>query len=177
MGNWVTNIKTYSDSVELISEIKLRLNRFMEEFESISDSMKDMRLEDVDKTPSEMLSYQLGWTDLLLSWEKRELAGEDVQTPSPDYKWNNLGGLYRDFYEKFGCYSLSEQSAMLEENTNRICEWIADLSHDELFVPEQRKWATTNAKWPVYKWIHINTVAPFTNFRTKIRKWKKKAEL
>ncbi|MER2002308.1 MAG: ClbS/DfsB family four-helix bundle protein, partial [Carnobacterium inhibens] len=24
-----------------------------------------------------------------------------------------------------------------------------------------------------WKWIHINTVAPFTNFRTKIRKWKK----
>ncbi|MCB6437728.1 ClbS/DfsB family four-helix bundle protein, partial [Erysipelatoclostridium ramosum] len=25
----------------------------------------------------------------------------------------------------------------------------------------------------VYKWIHINTVAPFTNFRGKIRKWKR----
>ncbi|AQP77350.1 hypothetical protein B0X25_10755 [Listeria monocytogenes] len=25
----------------------------------------------------------------------------------------------------------------------------------------------------MYKWIHINSVAPFTNFRTKIRKWKK----
>ncbi|MDU5101023.1 MAG: ClbS/DfsB family four-helix bundle protein, partial [Clostridium butyricum] len=23
------------------------------------------------------------------------------------------------------------------------------------------------------KWIHINTVAPFKSFRTKIRKWKK----
>ncbi|KWZ73162.1 hypothetical protein HMPREF3198_01521 [Winkia neuii] len=29
--------------------------------------------------------------------------------------------------------------------------------------------------WPVWKWVHINTVAPFTTFRTKIRKWKKLA--
>ena len=47
------------------------------------------------------------------------------------------------------------------------------LDHETLFVPEQRKWATTPAKWPVWKWIHINTVAPFKNFRAHLRKWKK----
>ncbi|HGI2398361.1 TPA: ClbS/DfsB family four-helix bundle protein, partial [Streptococcus agalactiae] len=35
--------------------------------------------------------------------------------------------------------------------------------------------ATKNAVWEVYKFIHINTVAPFGTFRTKIRKWKKVA--
>ncbi|MGO3317954.1 MAG: ClbS/DfsB family four-helix bundle protein, partial [Leuconostoc carnosum] len=28
---------------------------------------------------------------------------------------------------------------------------------------------------PVWKWVHINSVAPFGTFRTKIRKWKKAA--
>lgn len=39
-----------------------------------------------------------------------------------------------------------------------------------------RKWAdeaTKTAVWEVYKFIHVNTVAPFGTFRTKIRKWKK----
>ena len=39
-----------------------------------------------------------------------------------------------------------------------------------------RKWAdeaTKKAVWEVYKFIHVNTVAPFGTFRTKIRKWKK----
>lgn len=53
------------------------------------------------------------------------------------------------------------------ENKNEL------ITEEELFIPEVRKWATTTAKWPVYKWIHINSVAPFTNFRSKIRKWKK----
>ena len=39
-----------------------------------------------------------------------------------------------------------------------------------------RKWAdkaTKTAVREVYKFIHINTAAPFETFRTKIRKWKK----
>ena len=33
--------------------------------------------------------------------------------------------------------------------------------------------ATKTAVWEEYKFIHVNTVAPFGSFRTKIRKWKK----
>jgi len=39
----------------------------------------------------------------------------------------------------------------------------------EVFIYE----ATKTAVWEVYKFIHVNTVAPFGSFRTKIRKWKK----
>ena len=53
---------------------------------------------------------------------------------------------------------------------------IDSLSEEELFEPHMRKWAdgaTKTAVWEVYKFIHINTVAPIGTFRTKIRKWKK----
>ena len=53
---------------------------------------------------------------------------------------------------------------------------IDSLSEEELFKPHMRKWAdeaTKTAVWEVYKFIHVNTVAPFGTFRTKIRKWKK----
>jgi len=53
---------------------------------------------------------------------------------------------------------------------------IDSLSEEELFKPYMRKWsdeATKTAVWEVYKFIHVNTVAPFGTFRTKIRKWKK----
>ena len=35
--------------------------------------------------------------------------------------------------------------------------------------------ATKTAVWEVYKFIHVNTVAPFGTVRTKIRKRKKAA--
>ena len=55
---------------------------------------------------------------------------------------------------------------------------IDSMSEDELFQPQMRRWAddaTKTAAWEVYKFIHVNTVAPFGTFRTKIRKWKKAA--
>ena len=39
-----------------------------------------------------------------------------------------------------------------------------------------RKWAddaTKTAVWEVYKFIHVNTVAPFKTFRTKLENGRK----
>ncbi|KXT85648.1 hypothetical protein STRDD11_00286 [Streptococcus sp. DD11] len=96
-----------------------------------------------------------------------------METPAPGYKWNNLGGLYQSFYETYGGLSLAEQAEQLKAAAGQVCTWLATLSDQEFFEPEQRAWATTKARWPLWKWVHINTVAPFTNFRTQIRKWKR----
>ncbi|OJG13962.1 ClbS/DfsB family four-helix bundle protein [Enterococcus canintestini] len=157
----------------MIAEVKQRYQKYITEFETIPEELKNKRIEEVDKTPSENLSYQLGWLTLLLEWEEKEKAGIEVQTPAEGYKWNNLGGLYQSFYEAYGTKTLAEQITQLNKKVIELCTWIEMLNDKELFEPEQRKWATTKAKWPLYKWIHINSVAPFTNFRTKIRKWKK----
>ena len=53
---------------------------------------------------------------------------------------------------------------------------VDSMCEEELFQPHMRRWAdgaTKTAVWEVYKFIHVNTVAPFGMFRTKIRKWKK----
>lgn len=74
--------------------------------------------------------------------------------------------------------SLTELKARLAENVSRIDAMMDSMSEEELFQPHRRKWAddaTKTAVWAVYKSIHVNTVAPFGTFRTKIRKWKKSA--
>ena len=65
-----------------------------------------------------------------------------------------------------------------DENIVAIQTMIDSMSEEELFQPHMRRWAddaTKTAVWEVYKFIHVNTVAPFGTFRTKIRKWKKAA--
>ena len=72
--------------------------------------------------------------------------------------------------------SLQELKEVLNDNIDSIYAMIDSLSEEELFEPHMRKWAdgaTKTAVWEVYKFIHINTVAPFGTFRTKIRQWKK----
>ncbi|AZB07982.1 DfsB family protein [Chryseobacterium sp. G0162] len=169
-------MQSYKDKTELIEEIKTRYHLYDQEFDDIKEAEKDLLKPGVDKTPSQNISYQIGWTHLILQWESDEKKGIEVKTPTPEYKWNNLKGLYQSFYEQYGSYSLSDQRELLKKQVNEIIKWIESLNDNTLFVPEQRKWATTSAKWPVWKWIHINTVAPFKNFRSQLRKWKKETD-
>ena len=169
-------MKTYASREELKDEIKKTHSRFIAEFDNIPEEKKDLRAEGVDRTPAENLAYQVGWTTLLLKWEQDERNGLEVKTPSEQFKWNQLGELYQWFTDTYAGLSLHELRAMLDRNIQGICKMIDSMSDEELFAPHRRRWAdgaTKSAVWEVYKFIHVNTVAPFGTFRTKIRKWKK----
>ncbi|MDD7305262.1 MAG: ClbS/DfsB family four-helix bundle protein [Peptoniphilaceae bacterium] len=171
-------MKIYNNKEELKDEIKKTFEKYICEFEPIPEDLKDKRVEEVDRTPAENLSYQVGWTTLLLKWEKDEKKGIHVKTPSDKFKWNELNKLYQYFTDTYAHLSLEELKKQLRKNIEEIYAMIDHLSEEELFKAHQRKWAdqaTKTAIWPVYKFIHVNTVAPFKTFRTKIRKWKKLA--
>ena len=61
-------MQVYKNSAELIDQIKESYHKFIDEYEGITDDVADERIEQVDKTPREMLSYQVGWINMILSW-------------------------------------------------------------------------------------------------------------
>ncbi|HEP3441711.1 TPA: ClbS/DfsB family four-helix bundle protein [Streptococcus pyogenes] len=169
-------MRSYESKEELKNEIKKTFEKYISEFDNIPEELKDKRLPEVDRTPAENLAYQVGWTTLVLKWEEDEKKGIDVKTPSDKFKWNQLGELYQWFTDTYAHKSLYELKEQLTENVKKIYLMIDELTDEELFKPHMRKWAdeaTKTATWEVYKFIHVNTVAPFGTFRTKIRKWKK----
>ena len=169
-------MKVYTSKNELKNEIEKSYTKYISEFHDIPEDKKDIRSEEVDRTPAENLAYQVGWTTLVLKWETDERNGLEVKTPLEQFKWNQLGDLYNWFTETYASLSLKDLKVMLDNNINKLYKIIDSMSEDELFKPHQRKWAdeaTKTTVWEVYKFIHINTVAPFGTFRTKIRKWKK----
>ncbi len=62
---------------------------------------------------------------------------------------------------------------MFAQAESEWLEWIENLSEEELFVQGQRRWTGDKPNWPMARWIHINSAAPFGTFRAKIRKWKR----
>jgi len=164
----------YKNRQELILEISKRAELFIEEFNDIDEKYKNTLIEGIDRTPYQMIAYQLGWINLILNWEKKEEKGHIVITPTPDYKWNNLGGLYESFYNEYKGYTLKELKTMFIKSEEKIIGLINSYTDEELFQTNSRRWASsTPSNWLICKWIHINTVAPFKSFRIKIRKWKK----
>ena len=169
-------MRSYESKEELKNEIKKTFGKYISEFDNIPEELKDKRVDQVDRTPAENLAYQVGWTTLVLKWEEDEKKGIEVKTPSDKFKWNQLGELYQWFTDIYAHKSLKELKELLSQNIEDIYSLIDNLTEEELFKPHMRKWAdeaTKTATWEVYKFIHVNTVAPFGTFRTKIRKWKK----
>lgn len=166
-------MKSYQSRQNLVDEINRTYGVFREEFDDIESDSFDIRLEGVDKTPREMIAYQIGWLTLVRSWDRDELDGLDVVTPSPKYKWNQLGELYLDFYAQYKDCSSNELLDTFKDAKDDFVSWVLSLDDPVLFEPRKRTWATTSANWPLWKWIHINSVAPFTNFRPAIRRWKR----
>ncbi len=171
-------MRSYENKEVFKAEIKKTFINYISEFDNIPEALKDKRVDGIERTPSENLAYQVGWTTLILKWENDERNGLHVKTPSDEFKWNQLGDLYQWFTDTYSHLSLQELKSMLTQNINSIILMVDSLTDEELFEPHMRKWAddaTKTAVWEVYKFIHVNTVAPFTTFRTKIRKWKKSA--
>jgi len=170
-GQWVQG---YSSKKELINEINKRAKLFIDEFKEIKDENRDTFVKEVDRSPAQMIAYQLGWMNLIFLWEEKNKNDETVITPSENYKWNNLGGLYQSFYKKYENYSIKKLITEFNITVKKITDLIEVYTEKELFEQNQRQWASsTPSNWPIWKWIHINTVAPFKTFRIKIRKWKR----
>ena len=72
----------YSSKKELIDEINKRAVLFINEFSEITDENKDTFVREVDRSPAQMIAYQLGWMNLILLWEEKNKNNETVITPS-----------------------------------------------------------------------------------------------
>ena len=167
-------MNTYPTKESFKDELTKRAQLFISEFDDIAESKRDLIKPGVDRSPAQMLAYQIGWMDLLLDWEHDEQSGKTVTTPAAGFQWNQLGGLYESFYQKWRGFSLEQLQVEFANRLIGIICLVDSLSDEEFFESGRRQWASsTPAAWPVYKWLHINTVAPFTTFRTKIRKWKR----
>ncbi|WP_322906213.1 ClbS/DfsB family four-helix bundle protein [Paenibacillus campi] len=163
----------YLSGTELIERIRYTYLRFDAEFDDLDEAELHLRLEDVDRTPYEMLAYLLGSLQLIQQWERSEQQDGTAITPAPGLRWHQLGELYASFYERYKKYTLTQLRQQLRQSVQQWCQWIEELSEQELFGDVQRRWATTPAGWQLWKWLHMNAVAPFHTFRTRIRKWKK----
>ena len=166
-------MQQYADKREFVGAIKKSAELYIREFEDIAESDRNRRFEG-ERTPYENIAYQLGWMGLLRTWEEREQSGFGPEMPAPGIKWNRLGPLHERFYQQYQGYSIKELTTEFNSQVDALCTWLQGFDEATLFEPGGRKWAQSSASnWPVWKWVHINTVAPFKSFRTKMRKWKK----
>ena len=161
--------------MELLSNLNLAYEKLDGEFDTVeTEYERDCGIEG-NVSCCDIVAYQIGWGSLLVGWEKLELAGKTPEMPAPGFKWNQLGELANSFYEEQSKKSLQQLRNEFSELRQVLTNWINSLSELELFQLKQRRWA--GEKWPLVKWIQVNTIAPYRSARTKVRRWKKEFKI
>lgn len=156
---------------ELLQKLKQAYEKLDSEFDAIDSSHERITGIEGNISCCDIIAYQIGWTNLLIGWEQQESEGKMPEMPAKGFKWNQLGELSKFFYKQGSEKSLSRLRAEFKEVCQKLVDLINTLTDKELFEPHQRKW--TGEKWAMVKWIQINSIAPYSSARTKIRRWKK----
>ena len=117
-------MRVYENKENLKTEINKAFVKYISEFDNIPETLKDKRVDEVDRTPAENLAYQVGWTTLLLKWEEDERKGFQVKTPLDKFKWNQLGELYQWFTDTYAHLSLQELKAKLNEFRTKFVQLV-----------------------------------------------------
>lgn len=114
-----------------------------------------------------LVSYLIGWGELVLKWNIKKDNNEAVDFPETGYKWNELGKLAQKFYKDYEKDDFITLCDKLDNTVFTILSLIEQKSNTELYNVEWYE------KWTLGRMIQFNTASPYNNARGRIRKWKK----
>ena len=161
-----------TDKTVLETAIKLNYVKLHKELLSIPSDLTQVKsmnghAKDTLMSIENLISYLIGWGELVLKWIDKKDRNEPVDFPETGFKWNELGKLAQKFYKDYEDMNYDLLCNKLAVTVNRVLEIINSKSNYELY---QVNWYE---KWTLGRMIQFNTASPYTNARGRIRKWKK----
>lgn len=163
------------NKVELQKAIKETYAKLQKDLETIPSSLASQKeleghAKGTQMSVCNLVSYLIGWGELVLKWNTKIANKEKVDFPETGYKWTELGLLAQKFYQDYEKESYESLLDKLEGTIQSILEVIEKTSNEDLY---QTKWYK---EYPMGRMIQLNTSSPYKNARTRVRKWKREKE-
>ncbi len=118
-------------------------------------------------SPADLVSYLVGWNELVLKWLDQDVRGGKVDFPDAGFQWNQLGLLAQRLYRDYEALDYRQLLDRLTIANGRLVETITCRSDEELYS------APWYEKWTQGRMIQFNTSSPYANARGRIRPWLK----
>jgi len=155
---------------ELLSAIEVSFDKLMTDLRAVpldlaDDCGLDGHAAGTRMSIANLVSYLIGWNELVLKWLDRDKAGLPVDFPETGFKWSELGRLAQKFYRDYEALPYPALLQRLEAAKNRIVSEIESRSDDTLYG---RCWR--DGKWTMGRMIQFNTSSPYANARARLRK-------
>lgn len=103
----------------------------------------------------------------MIDWIEAGKQGQPLVLPAPGYRWNETPRLNEDIVAAAAGDTYESVLARLEVGFQRVLRCTDSLSDTELLDPGVFEWA---GKWPISRWISINTTRQYTTARTFVRR-------
>lgn len=114
-----------------------------------------------------LLSYLIGWGQLVLKWQEKRSNITAIDFPETHYKWNELGKLAQKFYEDYHQIAFDDLCKLLDSTVLLIKQNINQTSQADLY---ENQWY---GKWTLGRMIQFNTASPYKNAKGRISKYLK----
>ncbi|MCB1067666.1 MAG: ClbS/DfsB family four-helix bundle protein [Simkania sp.] len=112
----------------------------------------------------DLIAYQIGWSKLLLEWYQSGIEKKSIQMPGEGFtKWD-YQGIAKHFFKTYCFENLSAQRKFLNELVQKIIVFVEYESQTENIEKVGIwDWCTlpSGKKWPLSKWVSINTKSPY----------------
>lgn len=113
----------------------------------------------------DLVSYLVGWNELVLKWCERKDQGLAVDFPETGFKWNELGALAAKFYRDYENLPFAALLLRFEAAKSALVQRIAAHTDAELYS------IAWYEKYTLGRMIQFNTSSPYANARGRLRKW------
>lgn len=120
-----------------------------------------------DWSVKDLLAVRAWWTENVIDWVEAGQRGERPITPAQGYRWKETPRLNADIVRKSQRESYRAIRGRLRKGFERVMSTIDSLDDHELLDVGAFDWA---GKYPVSRWISINTARQYTTARTFIRR-------
>ena len=151
---------------ELIELVTTSFEKLRAELENVGPALAETPCVD-DWSVKDLLAVRAWWTESVLAWIEAGRRGESPITPAPGYKWSETPRLNAKLVREARDQSYRTIRGRLERGEERVLATIGALDDRELLEVGVFNWA---GKWPIVRWISLNTARQYTTARTLIRR-------
>lgn len=114
-----------------------------------------------------VLAVRAWWTESVGDWVEAGRRGDTFPLPADGYRWHQTPALNDEIVRRTRRESYRSVRARLDSGCTRVLELVAELSDRELLRVGAFRWA---GKYPVARWISMNTATQYASARTMIRR-------
>lgn len=118
----------------------------------------------------QVIGHRAHWLGLFFHWYEDGLAGHDVQTPAPGYKWNQLKPYNAKVYEAAAARSWTSVRADLEARHADLIAFIDGVEDTVLYATHIFPWTND---WTLGRWAESAGPSHYRSAAKFVRKAKR----